>query len=161
MENKKAFDDHRFADTADKVYSVFTVLVPVLVFVGLVLVAVLVDEQINTLIVVCAGLLVALLSALSYAMAILSKLVSKVFRRMEEADFFDAAWDEGLHQNSTQVQASVTSVWVERAHTLGDVTHDATCPSCELEINMTDMQCPRCRASFLEGSPWAPIPKSK
>jgi hypothetical protein len=32
MTNKKVFDDHRYADTANTVYRVFIVLVPVLVF---------------------------------------------------------------------------------------------------------------------------------
>lgn len=159
MTNQKVFDDHRYADTANTVYRVFIVLVPVLVFLGMVLVADLINEQASTVTVVCAGLFAMLMSALSYAMAVLSKLVARVFGRMEEADFFDDLSNDAA--TVTQVPSSLTQAWVEKAHTLADSTHDATCPSCELDIHITDTHCPRCRASFSEGSTWGPIPKTK
>ena len=158
MTNKKVFDDHRYADTADTVYRVFIALVPVLVFLGMVLVAELVSEQTSMVVVVCAGLFALLLSALSYAMAVLSKLVARVFGRMEEADFFADLSNDA--PKATPEDHSLTHAWVEKAHALSGGTYDATCPSCELDIHMTDTHCPRCRASFLEGSPWAPIPKN-
>ena len=158
MTNQKVFDDHRYADTANTVYRVFIVLVPVLLFVGMVLVAALVNEQASVVIVVCAGVFALLLSALSYAMAVLSKLVARVFGRMEEADFFADLSNEA--PAVAPEDHSLTHAWVEKAHALSGGSHNATCPSCELDIHMTDTHCPRCRASFLEGSPWVPIPKS-
>jgi hypothetical protein len=137
---------------------VFIALVPVLVFLGMVLLAELVSEQASPVVVVCAGLFALLLSALSYAMAVLSKLVARVFGRMEEADFFADLSNDA--PKATPEDHSLTHAWVEKAHALGGGAHDATCPSCELDIHMTDTHCPRCRASFLEGSPWALIPKN-
>lgn len=157
MTNKKVFEDHRYAETANTVYRVFVVLVPFLVFVGMVLVAELLHEKTNIVIVVCTGLCALLLSALGYAMAVLAKLVARVFSRMEEADFFADLTNDS--QMGAQTVNSVTHAWVEKAHALGKSASDATCPSCELDLHMTDAQCPRCRASFLEGSQWAPIPK--
>jgi len=94
------------------VYRAFIVLVPVLVFLGMVLVAELVNENASMVIVVCAGLFALLLSALSYAMAVLSKLVARVFGRMEEADFFaDLSNDVPA---VTPADNSLTHAWVEK-----------------------------------------------
>lgn len=162
MDNQQATDDHRYADTANTVYNVFIWLLPLLALVGMVWVSQLISEGVSSVMAVCAAMLVLLFCTLTYAMAILSKLISKVFRRMEEADLFqDPSTEVTSDTRITSVDGDLMHVWVAHAHTHTSTTHDAVCPSCELDIHMADTQCPRCRASFLEGSPWAPIPKNR
>lgn len=159
---KKTDDDRRYADAASSIYTVCIMLVPALAFLGAVIVSELIYEEASGVAVTSVALFSFLLTGLSYALAILSKLVAKVFRHLEASDLLDEQVNDVVLATNfyDQTEGNITKRMIERMVEIPTSTGEAFCPSCELQISITETQCPRCRANFLEGSPWAPIPKS-
>ena len=159
---KKTEDDRRFANSANSIYTVCIMLVPALAFLGAVIVSELIYEEASRIAVLSVALFSLLLCGLSYALAILSKLVAKVFRHLEESDLLDEQIDQVVSTTEfyDQSKGNITKAMIERMVEKPSSISEAICPLCELRISIADTQCPRCRANFLEGSPLAPIPKS-
>lgn len=155
-------NDRRFADAANSIYTACIMLVPVLAFLGAVIVSELYYEDASGVAIISVALFSLLLSGLSYALAILSKLVTKIFHQLEDANFVqnqivDVVSTANVYE---QADSNITQAMIDRMVERPSNQLDAICPSCELQITISETQCPRCRANFLEGSPWAPIPKS-
>lgn len=154
-------DEQRLISTANKIYSITTMLTPVMVMLGVVMTADLIDTGASSLVVICVALFSLVFSIAMYAVAVMSKLVAKLLTHIADVVLAqqDITTDETQATKSSSPQ-SVTDLVIERISVEMSHGHDAICPSCELEINRYDTHCPRCRATFAEGSPWAPIPKS-
>lgn len=150
-------DESYLLAIAGKIHSISFLLMPVLVFLGFVVSVELVELGASSTVIACVVVFIFVICLVLYAIASMSKLVAKMLAHI--ADIVLA--DEGLDVHALELltvkqkEDVLTNVKFAAVH----VEHDAICPSCELEINMNADHCPRCRAVFAEGSPWAPMPK--
>lgn len=153
-------DEERLISIANKIYGVTTLLVPVMVMLGVVVTANLIDTGASALMIICAALFSLVISVAMYSMAVMSKLVAKLLTHIADVVLAQQEINANTAHTPTDIDSrGPTNVVIERLSMEINTNHDAICPSCELEINRSDTHCPRCRAVFLEGSPWAPIPK--
>ncbi len=152
-------DEQQIINAANKIYGVTTLLVPVIVVLGIVITADLIDTGASTLVVICTALFSIIFSIALYALAVMSKLVAKLLGHIADAVLAQQEIRPSDATATSEEVQELTDLLIERISVEIDHAHDAICPSCELEINRHATHCPRCRAIFAEGSPWAPIPK--
>ena len=152
-------DQSLILETAGKIHSISLLLIPVLVFLGFVVLVELVESGANSTVIACVAVFAAVMCLVLYAVASMSKLNAKMLAHIADVVLADEGLDEHALKLLKAKQSSDALINIKSVTT--HLQHDAICPSCELEINMGDDHCPRCRAIFAEGSPWAPIPKPK
>ena len=108
--------------------------------------------------IACVVAFAAVMCLVLYAVASMSKLIAKMLAHIADVVLADEGLDVHTLEllKAKQSDDALPNITPATAHS----QRDAICPSCELEINMSDDHCPRCRAIFAEESPWAPIPKT-
>ena len=151
-------DQSLLLETAGKIHNISLLLIPVLAFLGFVASVELVESGASSTVIACVVAFAAVMCLVLYAVASMSKLIAKMLAHI--ADVVLA--DEGLDVHALALLKAKPSgdALSPIKPAITPMQHDAICPSCELEINMSDDHCPRCRAIFAEGSPWAPMPKT-
>lgn len=153
-------DEHRLVSTANKIYNISTFLVPAMVMLGVVATAKMVDAGADPIVIACVALFSVVITLSMYAVAVMSKLVAKLLAHITEVILAEV---QDTDAQATLMAASdmkdLTELVIERMSMKKQASHDAVCPSCGLDIDMDVSHCPRCRATFSEGSPFSPIPK--
>lgn len=152
-------DQNLLLEAAAKIHNVSLLLIPVLAFLGFVVSVELVESGASSTVIACVAVFAAVMCLVLYAVASMSKLNAKMLAHIADVVLADESLDVHALKllKTKQRNDGLTNIKPATVH----IEHDAICPSCELEINMSDDHCPRCRAIFAEGSPWAPMPKTK
>jgi len=152
-------DEALLLELAEKIHNISLLFMPVLAFLGFVVSIELLESGVSSTVIACVAAFAAVMCLVLYAIAAMSKLIAKMLAHIADVVLADERLDVHALNLLETKQSYFALAKMKSSET--HIQHDAICPSCELEINMNDDHCPKCRAIFAEGSPWAPIPKSK